>query len=227
MTNVGRRRQTLRFAIRMLAVALIAVGNSQPGESAPPDGPTGQVVELGAADDRAPPVEADTVASPDETQAQGLTPIRRTDGATPDSGERRRPSSLTSSLAVLGLVLGGAYFALNWLRRRQDTRSVQAQPIDLLASRRLDAHATLHLVRIGRQVLAVGSSSGGTRTLAVIDDPEEIAVLVSSSTGASAGESPVIRRVFQRRGAPNDERTANGSSAKTPEASSERSRRPA
>jgi hypothetical protein len=146
-------------------------------------------------------------------QGQTLTPIRRSTDPLTDLGERSRGPSLTSSLALLGLVLGGAYIALNLLRRRQNVRSAPAQAIDLLASRRLDGQSTLHLVRIGRRVLAVGSASGGTRTLAVIDDPEEIAQLVAVSAGAGSAtsDSSAGWRPFRGRTAPAIEDSGAGS----------------
>jgi len=115
------------------------------------------------------------------SQTPALTPIRR--GSDPQNapGGRARPSSLASTLALLGLVLGGAYLALKMLRLRQKVGSAPTQAIDVLASRRLDGQSTLHLVRIGRRVLAVGSSAAGTRTLAVIEDVEEVAQLLSTS----------------------------------------------
>jgi hypothetical protein len=65
------------------------------------------------------------------------------------------------------------------------------EAIDVLASRRLDGQSTLHLVRIGRRVLAIGSAAGSLHTLAVLDDPEEIAGLMpardEAPTAAAGG----------------------------------------
>jgi hypothetical protein len=101
-------------------------------------------------------------------------------------------------------VLASAYFVLLWLKRRQFGQ--QASPpaaIDVLASRRLDGHSTLHLVRIGRRVLAIGSSPTSLRTLAVVEDPEEIALLVEpcrgeTPAGGSRGWSPFRTRRVPR-----------------------------
>jgi hypothetical protein len=140
--------------------------------------------------------------SAETTHDSALTPIRREVDPTSPANERPRQPSLTSNLALLGLLLGGAYIALGWLRRRQGPAAVRPEAIELLASRRLDPHATLHLVRIGQRVLALSSAPGGSRTLAVIDDPEEIAALMSSSTADGLGESDSRGRPFCRRRAP-------------------------
>lgn len=125
--------------------------------------------------------------SPGATSSR--TPIRRDGEGAGAKPTRLGAQSVTGTLATLGFILGGLYLALHWLRRRQ-TASGTTSPdaIDVLASRRLDTHGTLHLVRIGPRVLAIGSGAAGMRTLSVIDDPEEIAGLVASrGAGAASG----------------------------------------
>jgi flagellar biogenesis protein FliO len=204
MTDSRLRIVSSRIAIRLFVVALAVISGHQ---SVQADSPESQVKQPVVVDEAAAPLAPTQGAE----QAQSLTPIRRATDPHADPGDRARKSSLTSSLALLGLVLGGAYITLNMLRRRQNDRSAQTQAIDLLASRRLDGQSTLHLVRIGRRVLAVGSSSGGTRTLAVIDDPEEIAQLISASSESGMGHAPAGWRPFQRRNSPANEDTGAGS----------------
>jgi len=174
MTNDALRGVSPPIAARLFVIVLAAMSEARSAPAEPSQAGT------------VPPVISDQAAAPAElTQGSqsstALTPIRR--GTDPQSapGERTRPSSLTSTLALLGLVLGGAYVALNVLRRRQNVGAAQNQAIDLLASCRLDGQSTLHLVQIGRRVLAVGSTAAGASTLAVIEDPEEVAQLIAMS----------------------------------------------
>lgn len=189
MTNDPLRTVSLHIAIRLFVVVLAVMAGNRSVQAE-----AGQQVAIDLA-------TVPIVSTQEAQQTPSLTPIRRATDPHVDSGERVRPSSLTSRLALLGLVLGGTYIALNMLRRRQNVRSAQTHAIDLLASRRLDGQSTLHLVHIGRRVLAVGSSAGGTRILAVIEDPEEIAQLISASGDPEKGNVPHAWRPFQRRGA--------------------------
>lgn len=150
----------------------------------------------------APEIEMPAIEASAADVADTRTPIRRADSAGDELADRSSTPSLASSLAVLGLILGGVYVALNWLRRRQLADPLRGGAIELLASQRLDAQTTLHLVRIGPRVLALGSSPTGARTLAAIDDPEEIAVLVSASAAVGSPRARVRGRTTLGRRAP-------------------------
>ena len=193
MTNDALRGVDPRIAARLFVVVLVSMTGVQATPAEPSQGESAPPVVSGHA---AVPTEL----TPDLQSSTALTPIRRGTDPQAAPGERTRQSSLTSTLALLGLVLGGAYVALNMLRRRQNVGAAQTQAIDLLASCRLDGQSTLHLVHIGRRVLAVGSSAGGASTLAVIDDPEEVAQLIATSGDRARGDSSA-RRPFERRGA--------------------------
>lgn len=206
MIDQTARPSSPHAAIRVFVVALAVTGGQR---SVPAASPGLQAEQQLITDQSSAPLAPTLNAE----RAQSLTPIRRVGDAHDNPGDRTRTSSLTSSLALMGLILGGAYIALNWMRRRQDVRSVQTQAIDLLSSRRLDGQSTLHLVRIGRRVLAVGSSSGGTRTLAVIEDAEEIAQLMSAAGDGGISESPAVWRPFHRRKLPANLNAGAGSSA--------------
>lgn len=126
--------------------------------------------------------------------AREKTPIRRTEDPQSDGTNRRRLSSPASTLVTLGAILGATYFLLLWFKRRTPGQeATSSEAIDVLCSRQLDGHTTLHVVRIGRRVLAVGSTSGGARTLATIDDPEEIALLVGDGQGVRLSDRVLSR----------------------------------
>jgi flagellar biogenesis protein FliO len=137
-----------------------------------------------------PPVlPADPAASP------ARMPIRRSGGEQEtDFGPSPR-SSPVATLAMLGMILGAAYVVLTWLKRRgPEARTTVPDAIDVLCSRRIDGQTTMHLVRIGRRVLALGSTATQVQTLAVIEDPEEVAALVINR----GAESPVEAQRFRR-----------------------------
>lgn len=138
-----------------------------------------------------PPHATSDVANQPGT-SQTRTPIRRGVDHDAPHAARGTAGSLISSFANLGLILAGLYLVLAWLRRRQSARAATSTAaIDVLASRRLDPQGTLHLVRIGQRVLAVGSSPAGLQTLAAFDDPQEIATLIAASDCSTAGISPL------------------------------------
>ncbi|MBL8849780.1 MAG: flagellar biosynthetic protein FliO [Planctomycetaceae bacterium] len=172
------RRHALWLSV---GLAFAVIGEPEPASAEP-----APLIEMPAAE----PVPG----TADLTQ----TPIRRNESEA--SAGRARPGSMTGTLAVLGLVLGGAYVVLSLVRRRQTVQPASSDVIDVLASRRLDGQSTLHLVRIGSRVLAIGSAASSLRTLAVLDDPEEIAGLMASrdtSSRATAGWRPFGTKAAQ------------------------------
>jgi hypothetical protein len=86
-------------------------------------------------------------------------------------------------------VLIGVVVATRLLRRwaRVTGEGASSHRFDVLAGRRLDAQSSVHLVRIGRRIVAVASSPAGVQPLTVIDDPLEIEELLSGRAAARTG----------------------------------------
>jgi flagellar biogenesis protein FliO len=140
----------------------------------------------------------------------GKTPIRR-DGAglAPDRGggaNKRRISSPWTTLLTLAAVLIGAALAARVLRRVASGQEsgLPDAALEVLVTRKLDAQASIHLVRVGRRVIAVGSSPAGVCPLTEIDDPHEVAALLAENGPQTArggnesaklfGGTPLVRR---------------------------------
>jgi flagellar biogenesis protein FliO len=112
----------------------------------------------------------------------GKTPIRRD----PAAGDDQRPArtglgSPWTTLGALAAVLIAVVAATRLLRRwtRDAGDELPSHRFDVLACRRLDAQSSIHLVRIGRRIVALGSSPAGVQPLTVIDDPLEVEELLS------------------------------------------------
>ena len=112
----------------------------------------------------------------------GKTPIRR-DSAPADNARPVRTGlgSLWTTLGALAAVLIGVVAATRCLRRLtgRPGASLPSHAFDVVGSRRLDAQSSIHLVRIGRRIVAVGSSAAGVQPLTVINDPLEVEELLS------------------------------------------------
>lgn len=153
---------------------LIPAGSSANAEI---DAPPQAVVNADFLEGRTP----EEHLTPSKSQASpSRTPIRRGGDARTASDAGTRRASPVTTLATLGLVLAVAYAVLALVKKRRGPRARDsaADALDVLCSRRLDGQTSLHLVRIGRKVLAIGSAPGEVRTLAEIEDPDEIAQLV-------------------------------------------------
>lgn len=128
------------------------------------------------------------------------TPIRRqTADSAPEGGAARgRIGSPWTTLITLAAVLIGAALAARLLRRVVTGQSsgTSDSALDVLASRRLDAQSSIHLVRIGRRVVAVGSSPAGVHPLTEIDDPEEVALLLADDAAPSSRGGQGSKTVF-------------------------------
>lgn len=166
----------------------------------------------GPGDRRAPPDAPPRYRSSDPAGADSAlrekTPIRR---ATAETAAGRnanlgRINSPWTTLITLAAVLIGAALAARLLRRVAGGQAsdLPDSALEVLGSRKLDAQSSVHLVRVGRRVLAVGSSPAGVRPLTEIDDPLEVAALLAGEglqSARPAGEStklfggtPLVRR---------------------------------
>lgn len=122
---------------------------------------------------------APSLDAPPPVRPEAGTPIRRGDAERHAAPSRRGTPSPWATLLTLTVVLAGLYGVLHVLRRIKSGGSgSECDPIQVIGSRRLDAQATVHLVRIGGRVLAIGSSTAGLSTLDVVSDPDEIALRV-------------------------------------------------
>jgi flagellar biogenesis protein FliO len=136
------------------------------------------------------------------------TPIRRQTaaGAADDRNATDRVGSPWKTLGTLAALLVGAALAARVLRRVATGRGegLSTTALDVLGSRKLDHQSSLHLVRIGRRVIAVGTSPAGLCALTEIGDPREVALLLTgdarrltpggSENARLFGGTPVVRR---------------------------------
>ena len=121
----------------------------------------------------------------------GAPPPLRIGGGVPDRTETEAarggaaPWGAAGALAVvLGLFAVGAKVYSNNAGCR---RVAGDGPCEALAKLRLEPRATVHVVRIGRRVLVVGSGADGLRTLSEIADPVEADALAAACRAGSAG----------------------------------------
>lgn len=91
-----------------------------------------------------------------------------------------------STLAALGVVIG-LIFAARWAYTKMGgTVVARSSPVvEVLARTPVAPKNHVLLLRVGQRVLVVGDSSTGLRTLADLDDPEEVASLLQSVTASS------------------------------------------
>lgn len=116
-----------------------------------------------------------------EQQPLGGQPQDRTDGglAAPTGGWT------LSTLAALGIVIAlifGARLAYQRLGGRVATRATAA--VEVLSRTSVAPKNHVLLLRVGQRVLVVGDSATGLRTLANVDDPEEVAALLQAVTAS-------------------------------------------
>ena len=176
-----------------LLCGLIPAG-SQAGTAE--DGAAPAVVTADFLEER-PASETETPTKSQPSPAR--TPIRRNDEEETASDAEGRRASPLMTLATLGLVLAAAYAVLALVKKGRGLRAgaSAADALDVLCSRRLDGQTSLHLVRIGRKVLAIGSATGEVRTLAEIEDPDEIALLVGDRSAESHPASALSASRFR------------------------------
>lgn len=98
-----------------------------------------------------------------------------------DSGSTIKPPislsrAIFALLAVLVLIVGGAYLLRIW-NRSNGSPGRNAQ-ISILARTNIGAKQSICLIKLGRRLLAVGISQGHMAPLVTIDDPDEIAVIL-------------------------------------------------
>lgn len=89
---------------------------------------------------------------------------------------------LMSTLAALGVVLA-LVFGIRWLLRRGGvvtSSAPQGSIVEVLSRTTVAPRSHVVLMRIGQRILVVNDSTNGMRTLASIEDPEEVADLLGA-----------------------------------------------
>lgn len=92
-------------------------------------------------------------------------------------------SWVLKTLTALGLIIG-LILLLRWVWARMGGRVVASQSaaVEVLARTAVAPKNHVLLLRVGQRLLVVGDSSAGLRTLSQIDDPEEVADLLTAVT---------------------------------------------
>lgn len=116
-----------------------------------------------------------------------------------------------STLAALGIVIG-LMLLLRWLWVRMGGRVVagQSPAVEMLSRTSIAPKNHVVLVRVGSRILVCGDSPSGLRTLADIDDEQEVADLLTSITASrdtslTRGFNQVLHRFHGEHGASRDE----------------------
>lgn len=107
----------------------------------------------------------------------------------------RWPSWLIQTLGALGVVVALILLLrFFWMRfSGQVGFSGQSQVIEVLSRTAVAPRNHVLLLRLGQRVLVVGDSVAGLRTLAQLDDPQEVAALL---TAISAARSNSVSKTF-------------------------------
>ncbi len=115
-----------------------------------------------------------------------------------DSGVFNTGNSwLLSTITALGIVLG-LVLLLRWLFVRYfgGRLAVRSTPVvEVLSRSSIAPRQHVLLLRVGSRILVVSESPGGMRTLADVDDPEEVASLIGA---VSSSRDNSISRGFSR-----------------------------
>lgn len=126
------------------------------------------------------------------------------DGVTPGDAQVSALGDgwLMSTLTALGVVLL-LVFGVRWLLRRGGivtARAPQGSVVEVLSRTTIAPRSHVLLMRIGTRILVVNDSAQGMRTLATVQDPEEVAELLgaidaSKPTSISKSFSGVMGRL--------------------------------
>ncbi|MCC6681711.1 MAG: flagellar biosynthetic protein FliO [Phycisphaeraceae bacterium] len=187
------KRRTLLFSI---AVITLAFATPVRGQSSLSD-LAQQLAETRANTETEAPAPVETSAV--EAQPLGsVVPDQSGPSDPADSGVFDTGNSwLLSTLTALGVVLG-LVLLLRWLFVRYfgGRLAVRSTPVVEVLSRSLIApRQHVLLLRVGSRILVVSESPGGMRTLADVDDPEEVASLIGA---VSSARDNSISRGFSR-----------------------------
>lgn len=216
----------IRTAINLLAVCALcccaavqsALAAAPPAADGPVDANTSDVRMTrlaqrladtqNEADSATPLVESPDSAS-GATTVSGTPLIKRTPllrpGADKAGPEAERPGGVSwmmQTLTALGIVIGLA-LAVRFIYARMGGKiASHASPVvEVLSRTTVAPRSHVMLLRVGGRVLVVSDSSAGMRTLASLEDPEEVAdVLGSVSAAKPASISRGFSQLLQRFG---------------------------
>jgi flagellar biosynthetic protein FliO len=90
-------------------------------------------------------------------------------------------------LLKLGVVIGLIYACLYLLKRWRGPLGAAGRRLAVLETTRLSTRQSLHLVRVGSQVLLIGATDGGLSLLAELDEAGEAGPAVEPAGEAFAG----------------------------------------
>lgn len=202
VVRVSRRwAATGALTLLLLTLSLPASGQvsgqtatSQGRRLATADASTGNAVPMRST------LSGPSTTTPGASESGGKTPIRRSGDEHPGNVPREvtKGRSLWTTVGGLALIvvviLGLGPFAKKLARGRGG--DLPEDVVQVLGHRRLDAASTLHVVRIGQRVLAIGASAAGLRTLAEIDDPSEVQQFVVRTAGGRSRTAEPFRSYF-------------------------------
>jgi len=107
--------------------------------------------------------------------------------------------SATRMVGALAVVLG-AFMVLLWITKKIQGPSrtmMSKQTLELLGQKQINKIHSLHLIRLGQRILLVSASDSSVTCLSEINDPVEVAQLLTTS--AQAGESSELpQSTFKR-----------------------------
>lgn len=218
-------RTGLRF-VTLLLCACVANGvqaqlkNTEHSAEAPSPLASQRMVEMAermAGVDRDAAVAAsaatpEVVVSPIEATPLGQAPATRRngfnqDGLVGDAAETPTPSwsggSILPTLAALGVVIGLIFGVRLLLAKATKTPLVSTtSAVEVLSRTSVAPRSHVLLLRVGSQVLVVGESSGGLRTLSAVQNEEDVAALLqaveSSKPQSIAGGFSSLMGKFNR-----------------------------
>ncbi|MEM1355189.1 MAG: flagellar biosynthetic protein FliO [Planctomycetota bacterium] len=149
------------------------------------DPATGRVI----AGDPAAPVGEELVIPEPEPRAEELLPLGRVpevaaggDGDTGAAMPSLGGGWVLNTMAALGVVIG-LILVLRWLAKRSGAVGAgvgTSVAVEVLARTTVAPRNHIVLLRVGPRILVVNDSGSGMRTLAHVEDPDEVAELLQS-----------------------------------------------
>jgi flagellar biogenesis protein FliO len=128
----------------------------------------------------------------------------RIDRDSPELGHRGKMiATPTITVASSLAVVLGLFAALVWGSRRFGGGAIQKgslpkEIVQPLGSTAIDARTRLTMLRCGNRILVLAQSSGTTRTLCEITDPEEVRQLTAACAGTSGKDFSSALRSIER-----------------------------
>lgn len=190
--------QNLKIALFAAMSCAPLFGGAQAAPATAPAGSQQRLAELAERFTAESTADPQAAAEPQQLAAETAViedqPLGRSLDAASDEEVIQAPTGgwALSTLAALGVVIG-LIFAARWAYTKMGgTVVARSSPVvEVLARTPVAPKNHVLLLRIGQRVLVVGDSSSGLRTLADLDDPEEVASLLQSVT--ADGERSVTK----------------------------------